>query len=67
MKAVSSLVELGEPYRDNHCEHLESQIGRATKELEDATKKLRDLSTLKEQLCQGLERLKVRTVVLCHP
>lgn len=59
LKAVRSLVELGEPYMDNHCEHLEAEIDRATKELEAAAKKLRELSSLKEQLSPELERLKV--------
>lgn len=59
LKAVRSLVELGEPYMDNHCEHLEAEIDRVTKELEAAAKKLRELSILKEQLSPELERLKV--------
>lgn len=44
---------------DNHCEHLEAEIDRVTKELEAAAKKLRELAALKEQLSPELERLKV--------
>lgn len=44
---------------DNHCENLEAEIDRATKELEVAAKKLHELSALKEQLSPELERLKV--------
>lgn len=66
VNAVRSLVELGEPYKDNHCEHLEAEIDQVTRELEAAAKKLRELSTLKEHLLPELERLKVgaRTVYL---
>ncbi|CAM9420414.1 unnamed protein product, partial [Ectocarpus fasciculatus] len=58
VKAVRSLVELGEPYMDNHREHLEAEIERVATELEAASKKLRELSTLKEKLSPELERLK---------
>lgn len=58
VKAVRSLVELGEPYRDNHCDHLEEEIDRTTAELEGAKKKLRDLSSAKEELAPELDRLK---------
>lgn len=59
VNAVRSLVELGEPYKDNHCDHLETEIDQVTRELEAVAKKLRELSTLKEQLLPELERLKV--------
>lgn len=52
-------MELGEPYMDNHREHLEAEIERVATELEAASKKLRELSTLKEKLSPELERLKV--------
>lgn len=59
VNAVRALVELGEPYKDNHCEHLEAEIVQVARELEAAAKKLRELSALKEQLLPELERLKV--------
>lgn len=59
VKAVRSLVELGEPYMDNHRERLEAEIELVATELEAASKKLRELSTLKEKLSPELERLKV--------
>ncbi|CAM9523835.1 unnamed protein product, partial [Ectocarpus sp. 4 AP-2014] len=58
VKAVRSLVELGEPYMDNHREHLEAEIGWVATELEAASKKLLELSTLKEKLSPALEQLK---------
>lgn len=64
MKAVRSLVELGEPYRDNHCEHLEAEIDEVTRELEGATKELRELSTVKDELSPELERLRVGRAIL---
>lgn len=60
VKAVRSLVELGEPYKDNHCDQLEAEIDQVSRELEAAAKKLRELSTLKEQLLPELERFKAR-------
>lgn len=60
-------MELGEPYRDNHCEHLKAEIDRVTKELEAAVKKLRELSALKEQLSPELERLRVSELQLLRP
>lgn len=59
VKAVRSLVELGEPYRDNHCKHLEGEIDTFTGELEAAAKKLRELSDWRDQLLSELEQLKV--------
>lgn len=70
MNAVRSLVELGEPYKDNHCEQLEAEIELVTRELEVAAKKLRELSALKEQLSPELERLRVGVVLVLsgsHP
>ena len=60
-------MELGEPYKDNHCDHLEAEIDLVTRELEAAAKKLRELSTLKEQLLPELERLKVGARQCCPP
>lgn len=59
-------MELGEPYKDNHCQHLEAEIGQVTRELEAAAKKLRELSALKEQLLPELVRLKV-SARSCRP
>lgn len=59
VKAIRSLVELGEPYRDNHCEQLEGEIDQITMELEEARTKLRDLSNVNEEVTPELERLKV--------
>ena len=62
MNAVRSLGELGEPYKDNHGEHLEVEIERVTRELEAAATKLRELSALKERLSPELERIRVGVV-----
>ena len=64
VNAVRSLVELGEPYRDNHCRHLEGEIDRFTRDLEAAAKKLRDLSALRETLFPELDQLKVGLPIL---
>lgn len=58
VKAVRALVELGEPYRDSHCDYLEGEIDRTTAELESAKKKLRDLSSAKREVAPELEALK---------
>lgn len=57
---MRSLVELGEPYRDNHCKLLEAEIDGVTDELDKATREKREMSTVMEQLTPELERLKVR-------
>lgn len=57
--AVRSLVELGEPYRDSHCEQLEAEIGQVTRELQAAAKEVQENTTLKEELAPKLEQLKV--------
>lgn len=60
VSTVRSLVELGEPYRDNHCKLLEAEIDGVTDKLDKATREKRELSTVMEQLTPELERLKVR-------
>lgn len=52
-------MELGEPYRDNHREHLEIEIDRITHDLEMSAKELRGLSAVQAELSPELEGLKV--------
>lgn len=52
-------MELGEPYRDNHCRLLEGEIDAVTGEVEAAAKNLRELSAVRDKLFPELEQLKV--------
>lgn len=55
-------MELGEPYRDNHCRHLEGEIDAVTGEVEATAKNLRELSAVRDKLFPELEQLKVGSV-----